>query len=125
MKRYRSALTGMAAALALVVSSAASQAASPHAAPAVMTKDQSAGSQNVGDRGWDGGWRHKRRHDDDFRFSFGIGAPFAYHPQPYAYRTVTCPYGYWYDGYGCVIYRHHPQPYYYGARPGFSVQLGF
>ncbi len=125
MRRYSSVVAGVAAALALVASSATVQAGSPHVAPAVMTSDQSAQIQNVGDRGWDGGWRHKRRHDDDVRFGFSFGAPFAYHPQPYAYRTVTCPYGYRYDGYACVVYRHHPQPYYYGARPGFSVQLGF
>ena len=123
MQRLSVVLAGAALSFGLAVTSFPAQAASPQAAPSL---DRSASIEKVGDRDWDGRWSHKRRHDDDIRFGFSFGAaPFAYHPQPYAYRTVTCPYGYWYNGYGCVVYRHHPQPYYHSHRPGFSVQLGF
>ena len=125
MQRFTSVLTGAAVSLALVASAAPVQAISLQPAPAVMTGDQPfAGIQNVEDRGWDGGWRHKRRHDDDIRFGFSFAPPIVSYPR-YAYQA--CPYGYRYDGYGCarVYSRYHPYPYHYGVRPGFSVQLGF
>jgi hypothetical protein len=124
MLKSAHALAG-AAAVSLVIAAGLTPAvaASPMA-PAVTVKGSQAGIQNVGDRGWDGGWRHKRRHDDDdFRFGFSFGAPYAYYPPRAVYR---CPPGYRFDGYGCAAYRvYHPYPYHYGVRPGFSVQLGF
>ncbi len=115
-----SVLGGAALSLMLAVTSVPALAASPQAAPVI---EQTA-IQKVGDRGWDGGWRHKRRHDDDIRFGFSFGAPVFGHPS-YAYRA--CPYGYWFDGYGCVRThtRYHSYPHHYGVSPGFSVRLGF
>lgn len=126
MQRYSSALVGAVTALAVVASSAPALAGSPHAAPAVINGDQTAGIQNVGDR-HDGRGRHKghrSRGHDNFIFGFSLGAPYAYYPRARAYPVYQCPYGTWFDGRYCVAYRHHPQPYYHRA-PSFSFHLGF
>jgi hypothetical protein len=119
MQRISSALAGAAVSLALVASGAPAQATSLQPAPAVMTSDEpAAGIQTVHDRKW----RHgHRRHRDDFRFGFAFGPPIVAYPR-YAYRA--CPYGYAFDGYGCVR-TYHAYPYHYGVRPGFSIELGF
>ncbi len=138
MKRYSSALVGAVAAVALAGSSVPTEAGAPQAAPAVMNSDQSASIHKVGGRdGHHGGYKgHRSRGDDDFRFGFSLGAPFAfgapyaYHPRPRAYPVYQCPYGTWFDGRYCVQHRYQAQPYYHRApayygSPGFSIQLGF
>lgn len=125
MQRMTYALAGAAVSMVLAAGAGPAQAASPMAAPAVAAEGK-AGIHSVEDRGWDGGWRHKRRHDDDFRFGFSFGAPYTFYPPVRSYPVYRCPYGSRFDGYGCVSYRsYHPYPYHYGVRPGFSVQLGF
>jgi hypothetical protein len=119
MQRISSILTGAAVSVALVAGAAPVQAASPQPAPAIITSDQpAAGIRTVGDGDW------RRRDRDDVRFGFSFGPPVVAYPR-YAYRG--CPYGYAFDGYGCVrTYSHYrPHRYDYGPRPGFSVQLGF
>src|SRR5687768_14381210 len=119
MHRFSSALLGAAVSLALVASSAPTQAASPHPAPVVS---QQTGIQMVGDRDR-GRWRHRDR-DRDSHFSFSFGVPFATYHQPYVYRAPVCPHGYWYDQYRHACFAYQPRythPYGYGG----GVTFGF